>query len=328
MKKITDFLKSMTLVIKWTIGYFFVLWLILRFLFNFDIFVLSNWWKFSHATFHGFPGIAFCIIIYAAIPIYIASAIITYRKNIVLVQIKTPEKIKNQIDKTKQLFTKTETKTVESPAPNEQDPTTTPAFEYPKDMPHELYIPYLRAKQNRPLVESMSSFGKIETPQPTQQIEENNVEAESFPIPTDFDLGDDINDQNDYTFSNNDIPTFKDIDFDIPTTPSKIKKQTSAEKYFIDKNIEYETYKEFIATEKYVIYDHNDGDFWVMDDEKWFASKRQIDSPIPELIDLAHQNGLIPVLYLESQNIMDLPGTTERFENMGVRVVTSLDELE
>ena len=47
-----------------------------------------------------------------------------------------------------------------------------------------------------------------------------------------------------------------------------------------------------------------------------------------EMIDLARQNNLIPVLYLESQNIMDLPGTTERFESMGVRVIRGLDELE
>ena len=64
-----------------------------------------------------------------------------------------------------------------------------------------------------------------------------------------------------------------------------------------------------------------------MDDETWFASKKQRPSPIPEMINLAQQNDLIPVLYLESQNIMDLPGTIEKLESNGVRVIKSLDEL-
>lgn len=327
MQKVIDFLKSNILVIKWAFWYWFILWLILKYLFNFDIFVLHNWWKFFHATFHGFPAFVFCIVVYSAIPVFIATTLITYRKKTLILEIKMPEKIKNYFDKIKSLFAQPapveETKS--EPEPTEK--TNEPEFERPDDMPPELYIPYLRAKQNRPLNDLMSSFNKAQnTPLDTPTKSE---EPESFPIPTDFDLSDEPETASDYGFSDNEIPTFKDIDFNIPTmTSAPAKEKSSAEKYFEQKHIEYETYKDFVATEKYVIYDHNDGDFWVMDDEKWFASKRQIDSPIPELIGLAQQNGLIPVLYLESQNIMDLPGTTEKFESIGVRVIKSLDELK
>ena len=65
-----------------------------------------------------------------------------------------------------------------------------------------------------------------------------------------------------------------------------------------------------------------------MDDETWFAAGKQIESPINELIDLGKRNGLIPVLYLHSQNIMDIESTTNKFEDMGIRVIKSLDELD
>lgn len=321
MNKVKEFFKTNKLVFKWTVIYFAVLWFILKFLFNFDIFVLRNWWKFSHATFHGFPGFVFCIIVYSAIPIFIATTLIIYRKKTPIIEIKMPEKIKSIFEKITVLFKKTEPQPESEPVAS-TEPEQKPEFERPDDMPPELYIPYLRAKQNRPLIDSVSSFNK---PQNTEPVKSEQSENESFPIPSDFDIGDELATNDD---DNNEIPTFKDIDFDIPLSTTESKKEKStAEKYFEEKNIEYETYKDFIATEKYVIYDHNDGDFWVMDDEKWFASKKQIDSPIPELIGLGKQNGLIPVLYLESQNIMDMPGTCERFESMGVRVVKSLDEL-
>lgn len=326
MNKVKEFFKTNKLVFEWTVIYFAVLWLILKFLFNFDIFVARNWWKFFHFTFHGFPGFVFCIIVYSAIPVFIATTLITYRKKALVIDVHIPEKIKNVLEKIKTLFNKPAPEAIQDEQPTETDEQKQePEFERPADMPAELYIPYLRAKQNRPLIDSVSSFNK---PQNKETIKPEEFETESFPIPSDFDIDEEFPNDDNNDFSNDDIPTFKDLDFDMPiSTPEPAKEKSTAEKYFEQKNIDYETYKDFIATEKYVIYDHNDSDFWVMDDEKWFASKKQIDSPIPELIGLGKQNGLIPVLYLESQNIMDMPGTCERFESMGVRVVKSLDEL-
>ena len=93
-------------------------------------------------------------------------------------------------------------------------------------------------------------------------------------------------------------------------------------------HIDYETYHDFIATKKFVIYEHNDEDFWIMDGDSWFAAGKQKDSPIQELIGLAKQNELTPVLYLASQNIMDLDNTISNFESMGIRVVKDLSELD
>ena len=76
-----------------------------------------------------------------------------------------------------------------------------------------------------------------------------------------------------------------------------------------------------------MIYEHNDEDFWIMDGDSWFATGQQKDSPVNELIGLAQQNDLTPVIYLHSQNIMDIDNVIANFESSGIRVVKNLDEL-
>jgi len=327
MKKVLDFLKSNFSIIKWTVEYFAFLSLILWLLFNFNVFSSRHWWIFSHATLHGFGGLVFGTLMYSAIPIYIATVLIMYRKKEPIFTIPIPEKIKNVFGKIKTWFAKP----APEPAPAEQqnEPEQNTAPEYPSDMPREMYIPYIRAKQHIPLTTTPSTFNKTPAtpvPEPVIQKDEN----ESFPIPSDFDISDSLPDVNSNPFGFGDgVPVFKDIDFDTPTiTEPKTELSNATTEYCKNNNIEFETYHEFVATEKYLIYEHNDGDFWVMDDETWFASKKQRPSPIPEMINLAQQNDLIPVLYLESQNIMDLPGTIEKLESNGVRVIKSLDELK
>ena len=65
----------------------------------------------------------------------------------------------------------------------------------------------------------------------------------------------------------------------------------------------------------------------IMDENTWFAAGKQMDSPLDELKEIAKQNDLIPVIYLHSQNIMDIESTINNFENSGIRVVKSLAEL-
>jgi len=317
MKKILDFIKSNIIVAKWTAWYFFVLWLIFKFIFHFDMFSAHYWWKFFHATLHGFGGFVFGLLVYTAIPIYIATTAIVYRKKELVITIPFVDKIFAFISK---LFPKeeTETKTQEPEPEQENKEAEKPSSEYPEDLPPELRIPYIRAKNNMSLTGAVSVYNKqknISTQQPVPETEENNI---SVPIPTDFDLSDSN------PFNESAIPTFTDINFD---DEPKEQLENNTTKYLASKNIEYETYKQFVATEKYVIYEHNDKDFWIMDENVWFASGKQIDSPINELKELAKQNGLIPVLYLQSQNIMDIDTVIEQFENAGVRVVKSLDEL-
>jgi len=325
MKKVTEFLKSNILVIKWTVSYFVILWAILQFLFNFDIFSARHWYKFFNATLHGFGGFTFGVIMYTALPLYIASTLIVYRKKTPVVTIPVPEKIKTIPKNVGKIFSTPTPEPTPEPV-KEPESDSEPTIEFPPDMPPELYIPYTRAKQNVSFRKSISTFNKI---QPTQQTADDSTstENESFPIPSDFDISDSLTDDSSTNFSNNEFPVFKELDFDTPLE-TKPTLSNSVTKYCTEHGIAYETYQDFVATEKYLIYDHNDSDFWVMDEETWFASKKQRPSPINEMINLARQNGLIPVLYLESQNIMDIEGTSAKFESMGVRVVKNLDELK
>lgn len=316
MKKILDFIKSNKIVIQWTAWYFFVLWLILRFVFKFDMFSLHYWWKFFHATLHGFAGFVFGMLVYTAIPIYIATTVIVYRKKEMIITIPFIDKIFAFVSK---LFGKKKEEVKEETIVEEAEPELT-APEYPSDMPPELRIPYSRIKNNLSINRTVSVYNK-----PKQIEPQNNINQETdsgFPIPTDFDISESL-DANEES----DIPMFHDITFDEPQQPVNKTLENNTTKYFKSKNIEFETYKQFVATEKYVIYEHNDGDFWIMDENVWFAAGKQTDSPIEELIGLGKQNGLIPVLYLQSQNIMDIESTTEQFEKKGVRVIKSLDEL-
>lgn len=318
MKKIFEFLKSNFIVVKWTAWYFFTLWLILRFIFKFDMFSYHYWWKFFHATLHGFAGFTFGFLIYAAIPIYIATAITTYRTKEYIIKIPFLDKVSEFISK---IFTRTKTTESQSePAPEkESEPETTKTDEFPDNLPPELRVPFMRAKQHMSLTGAVSAYNKqqIQSNQPTPT---NESIENAIPIPTDFDLGED------FSTMDSAIPNFTDIDFDTPIATEK-ELENATTKYLKEHGVDYETYHQFVATEKYLIYEHNDEDFWVMDGDSWFASGKQIDSPIPELIELAKQNDIEPIIYLATQNIMDLDNTIANFESMGVRVIKSLDEL-
>ncbi len=320
MKKIMEFLKSNTIIVKWTVWYFFIIWLILKFIFRFDMFSAHYWWKFFHATLHGFGGFVFGFLVYAAIPLYIATAIATWRKQEFIIPVPFAKTISNILSK---IFG---TKAVEpqpeaEPAPEEQKQDEIPQPEYPSDLPPELRIPFMRAKNNLPLTGAVSIYNQSNIKKDSEPQPELNSTQSEIPIPMDFDISDSINEE-----MNDSVPTFTDIDFDTPiATEQELENNTT--KYLTEKNIEYETYHDFVATEKFVIYEHNDEDFWIMEGDTWFATGKQKDSPIDELIGLAKQNELTPVLYLHSQNIMDIDSIIKNFESLGITVIKDLDEL-
>ena len=319
MKTIIDFIKRIWIIAVWTIWYFFIIWAILKFIFNFDMFSIYHWWKFFHATLHGFGGFVFGFLIYGMIPIYIVSTIITWRKKELIIPIPFVGKISKFISN---IFSirPTTTENTPEPTPEKIDEPETP--EYPSDLPPELRVPFMRAKNRLPLTSDISVYNKPQTtPQPEKVPETISTQTSDIPIPMDFDISDTINEP-----LNDSVPTFKDLDFDTPIATEK-ELENNTTKYFDDKNIEYETYHDYVATEKFVIYEHNDEDFWIMDGDSWFAAGKQKDSPISELTDLAKQNDLTPVIYLYSQNIMDIDNTIKHFESLGIRVVKNLDEL-
>jgi hypothetical protein len=241
------------------------------------------------------------------IPIYLASVMIIYRKKEPIITIPLPKKTK-----------KTEEKEEEKPEEEKPEPEKL----YPDELPAELRVPFMRAKNHLSLSGAVSVYNKKQEafqPNTPQQIMDET--KDNIPLPSDFDSA-----FNNFDIqSNNDIPTFTDINFDEPVIEQKLENNTT--KYLESKNIEYETYKQYVATQKYLIYEHNDEDFWIMDEDTWFATGKQIDSPINELKEIAKQNDIIPVLYLHSKNIMDIESTIEKFENLGIHVIKSLEEL-
>ncbi len=317
MNKIKEFLQTNLIVLKWCAYYFIGLWCILEFLFGFNLLSSQHWHKFFHASFHGFAGFVFQIIMYSALPIFIATVITIYRTKEPIIKITLFDKIKEYINNLK--ATPTEEPAEETSDENESEQPDI----YPEDLPRELRIPFKRAKERIGIRGPVSIYNQIYT-EKTSETPTNDL-SDSFPIPSDFDISDTFDE--DDTQSLNDIPVFQDINFDTPImTEQKLENETT--KYFDNKKIEYETNKNFVITNKYVIYEHNDGDFWIMDDESWFAAGKQIDSPVPELLQIAKMNSLIPIIYLQSENIMDIETTISNFENSGVRVIKSLEELD
>lgn len=309
---------------KWTVEYFSTIGIILWLLFKFNVFSIHHWWKFLHATLHGFWGFTFGAIMYSAIPIYLATVLIICHKKEPPMKFSLFGIIKNILLKILKIFTPS--KKVAKSEPAQQQELTYDEPEYPADLPLELRVPYIRAKQNMSLMGQQSSFN--------QESDSNNIvksdepESAEFPIPSDFDISDTLSgNESENNTADSIIPTFKDINFDEPITPSFPKKNTIM-KYFESKSIEYETYNDYVITKKYLVYDHDDEDFWIMDEETWFASGKQKTSPIKEMIELSTQNDLTPVIYLESQNIMDTDNTINRFKSSGIRIITKPEELD
>ena len=179
----------------------------------------------------------------------------------------------------------------------------------------------MRTKNHLHFLGETSIFNKVKNdsennPQPLENIEETDI-----PIPSNFDISEPI----EQTYDS--VPVFQDINFETQSNSEETIKENSVTKYFDEHKIEYETYNKFIATEKYLIYTHDDPDFWIIDEDSWFAAGKQIDSPIPELIQIAKDNRLTPVIYFESQNIMELEETIKRIESLGVKVIKNLSEL-
>lgn len=339
---IKDFFKKWRLAIAWTVGYAVVMWAVLRGLFNFNMLSLSHWEKLSRVELHGFPGFVFAILLLAAVPLYVATVVLTVRKNEVPVKIPVPK-----------CFIKPP-----KPEPAPPKPIVTPGEvleDLPAGVPAEMREIFVRAHKNKS-VRQMSVFNRpskfddspvattvkaesapapmmaatsttvtptpvVQTPHAAESV--SDVESD-FPIPTDFD----IPAQKDY-----DVPVFSDIKFDDDD-----EEDDGAEE---SENAEYATIKDIISGAGHnpeivgnliVVNDcaiavHADDDFWVADELDWFASGRQKPSPIAELNKIATEKGLKPILYLGQANIMDFDKVSEQWRTEGIQIVTSVDEL-
>lgn len=304
MKFISNFFKSFKPFAIWTAGYIFVLWAILKFLFNFSIFSTVHWHHLAHMRLHGFSALVFGAIIFAAIPLYIASCALVIKKNQLLLEIPSPKWIK-KINITK-LFS-TPPKTSEPPTPA---PTTTaePAQEPEDDMseiPLEMHAAFKRAKLHP--IKIVKQTKKDTNDDNTHPV--NTTDA--LPLPSDFDI------QMDEAFDEEpiSIPTFSDITFDGYDEDNTEDKDTPPE----NPNI--------TITKTHAIVTHNDPDFFVTDDDNWFATGKTLPSPIAAVLKAAQEHNVKPVIHLAQANILDLETLIEKWESDGITVITDLSQL-
>jgi len=349
MNKIIDFFKSNKYAVIWTACYIAVMWSILQGMFNFNMFSIAYWNRLIHAELHGFAGFVFGILILAALPIYIATTTIIVRTKAPLFKIPLPA-----------FLARLKAKPAPAPAPVDDDntadstPTDAPipdAPPLPDHLPRELRGPFLRARGHAcpppvsafnaditshaapavvPVPEMVPTGGATATPSATTD------DITDFPLPTDFDLGDTTPDAGvpGENFVNVPAPVFTEINFDDPSdeTPPDASTDTTPD---LD-TMEFLTTRgdkiisatnDMIITDKLVIAIHDDPDFWIADDNDWFAAGKQKSSPTARLTATVGERGARPVLYLKKTNIMELDAHRAKWESDGITVITDLNQL-
>ena len=338
MKKILDILTGNKYAIIWTVCYIAVMWAILQFMFNFNIFDIQNWNILMHSRLRGFPGFVFGILVLSAIPMYIATTIIILRTK-------------------KPLFTIPVPKFME-PVPEENAPSTQNAEENQSEVkkeaeaeesepqkiiPTELRAAFVRARSHiGPAPKSNFDISNItKEMHPALQTEQHPElqQAGELPLPNDFDITTtDTDDQ--FQEVPSFTPVFSDIDFDsedtvqIPTeeiesTATNISNDLAPViDYLISNGKEFSVEGNVITTQQDVIAAHNETDFWIADEKTWFASGKQKPSPVDALINKSKETGLHPILYLGATNILDLETNKKDWEDSGIEVITELNDLK
>lgn len=352
MQKVTDFIKSRRHIITWTITYVFIMWAILRGLFNFNMFSSLHWSYLAHAHLRGFAGFVFGILILAAVPMYIATTTLVARSGAPLFTIPIPKFLKRAFAPPAPAAAPTD----DTPAPANDTPVEKPL---PDGLPLELRGAFLRAR-GRVGAEQISSFdmramdnaaSQIATSQnPTTDI------AGDLPLPTDFD---DMGAFDDFApdaatghdISDTPVPVFREIKFDgfdddtaveiphddAPATADTTPNATDAPHtngaptvtdFLGAHNMPIiATDDDVIVTDKYAIATHDDPSFWVADGDTWFATGRQKPSPVVAATRVAAARGVVPVLYMTCDNIMNIDARRADWEKAGVVVTNDLDVL-
>ncbi len=324
MKYIASILKSHKYAIIWTVCYVFGMYVILRAMFNFDMFSGAQWHHLLHAQLRGFPGFVFGILILAALPMYVATTVLVIRTKKPLFTIPVPKFIKNlcvrmqptlmnppEVEKNEEIDAKEELSDVE---------------ELPPELPSELRTAYIRARMNI-TPQQRSAFnipGVGANMDLTSVAPANNPEISDIPLPSDFDIAPLADAENlpEMDFSQMSAPMFSDVSFD-----DGVGAVNPIAQYLDEKSVTYSVENEMIVTDRYIIASHSDDDFWICEDDNWFATGKQRTSPIPELLKMASQTGKVPVMYLGAHNIMNLEQVCQMWTDLGIVVITELDKL-
>lgn len=274
-------------ILLWTGWYFVASFLIFQFIFHFDILSPTDWGSLSRVTLRGFPGLAFAVLLFAALPVWLAGAIAIFKTG------------KPLFGKSKKEEKKDSSADASNTGADEKLPVV-----FPTDLPAEMRVPYSRLKTGQ-LTRGALDCKVVEKPDIdiAAQCVPTAEPATDMQLPEDFSF--------DTAAEHEDAPMFKELDWGNSGDDSgaaDIKIETRGDKKFA------------IAT-------HDDSDFWVADAENWFASGKTKPSPIDAVLVAAKEHDATPVLHLLSENIMDLDALKEKWGGYGILIIKDLGEL-
>ncbi|MBN1324610.1 MAG: hypothetical protein JW974_00075 [Alphaproteobacteria bacterium] len=307
MKKIIEFLKANKNVVIWTGSYIIVLYIILIILFGFNLFSLSNWSVLLNSRLHGFAGFTFGVIIISAIPLYISTITVIIRTKKPLFTIKFIKAKKKEKPKE----TKKEEKSEEEILP------------FPDRIPTELKGSFLRARQKTG-IRPESAFDMKDVHIQKEEPEIKTSKDSGLPLPENFDF---LETESPEESEENSAPVFKDINFDYNIPEKDDLENSNLIKHIKKNNYEFVIDDEVVISKGLAIITHSDSDFWIADDESWFASGKQKVSPIKKVIEAAEKHNTKPAIYLAETNIMDLDKRIEEWESKAVRIIKDLNDI-
>lgn len=346
MNAIKEFFTTHKYAIIWTLCYTVIMWAILYFMFNFNMFNGSQWNHLIHAELHGFAGFVFGILILSMLPLYIATTTLVIRNKKPLITVPTPKlpkiKIPSFLCSTPAPAPVAEPET-QTPTPEQPEPTT----ELSDEIPAEIRTAFIRARNN--IGQLQTSAFNAPAPKQPEKILETVDTTNAFPIPTDFDI-DNESDELIPSFEDkplfSDTPLFSDISFD--DTPEQRTEESSTAtttmgsefpsdtnhlndsaiiKHLTQSNCSFTITDDIILTDTHAISVHEDPDFWVADSENWFAAGKTRPSPIIAAKKAGQTHNKKPAIYIGSQNILDIDKLISEWESNGITVFTDLSEI-
>ena len=321
MSRISDFLKKYKIPFLWTCFYIFATWALMHILFNFEIFNSAHWHRVAHAHLHGLGGFAFCLIIFACIPLYIATTTIVLRTGKPLLALPMPKFIAKIIEK---LFPKQTTQSDEQPEPETESVVDTHDASL-DNIPAEMHAVFLRARTrpNRTATPICSVCSVTPNVYPATPSDPNTTHSD-MPLPPDFDF----DDAPLAPTAPTSVPMFQDIDLGFDNTPDPDDETNPVIDYLSQNGRKFDiTDDDIIITDTAAIAVHNDNDFWIMDEPIWFAAGKTRPSPIEHLLATAAEHNVRAILYLGATNIMNCDEKIAQWEQSGIHVVKKLTDL-
>ena len=289
------------------------------------MFSARYWRHLFRSELHGFPGFVFGILMLAAIPLYVATTTLIIRTKKPLFTIPVPthiQKIINQIQPT--LIEKEQEDKQETPT--QEDKSNKKTDNLPQDLPTELRAQYLRvrAHDEPPQYSALNQPSIPSVSEAINQIPTHKPIIDEIPLPTNFDIEPSVETFDDLSEMN--APSFSDISFDDDTISGNETYNPVAE-FLASRNTEFTIKDNIIITPTHAIATHTDDDFWVADTEFWFATGKQILSPIKQLAEICESQNLKPVLFLGATNIMNLDKLKTEWKTLGITIATEFSEL-